>query len=204
MFRKIVLWLLAPFGYDCKGNVQWFYTLTIFIHCLLTWLILPEIALVFSILWGVHVASIYLTSYMQNHSINISEHGIWSRFLILNIILLVVALLVCWWWILITIVISCLAYIKAPVNQFNLTATRGISISSFLLYVSFLILVFVQPIALIWKLSILFFIIVYCNFNEKVAGRGYCINYLVEDLICVLSVMKIKKEVKSFFEGKNK
>lgn len=202
MLKRFVRLIMSLFECSYSGTVQWFYTLSILIHCLIAWRFMPEIALAFSIVWGLHFISLYLISYMLNHNINLSDESICCRFLILNILLLIVGLLICWWWTLITIMISTIAYIKAPVNHFNISSTKCISIRAILIYIVFLILLFGTSTTLFFKIIIFILTILYCKLNKKLACRGYCINFIVEDLIYIITIIKTKKEVKRFFGGK--
>ena len=205
MLRKIAHLILAPFGSDTTSEIQWFYTLVIAIHCMFAWCFLnSELALTFTILWGLHFVSIYITSYMLNHDMKISDEGHCLRFLILNILLFLSGLLTYWWWTLVTVIVSLIVYKIAVIKDLGVRARKNVSISSILLFAIFLSLTFGLPITFGWKLIIILVFMIYQHINVKMVRRGYCINYVIEDFSYIILNMQTKREVKNFFEGKKK
>ena len=104
--RKFKRLLLEIALYRARG----FSTLVIISHVLLAWRLLGPIALIFTILWGIHFLfafNNYLYFEHIGHLINRDDRII---FFISNIILILIGLVVNWWWTLLTIFFTYISF----------------------------------------------------------------------------------------------
>lgn len=101
----------SEYGFSAEGNELWYYTLALAINSMLGWIYVREVALLFTILSVMHLATVYI--YGLNDLEDDSKYFSIGYFLI-HAVLAIIALLTNWWWAIETAAITVFAVAIAP------------------------------------------------------------------------------------------
>ena len=101
----------APNGMFGEGSDQWYYVSALIINLMLTWWLVPQLGILFSIVMALHCATVYLYEFLS-----ISEQK--PLYSVLYFASHILMFLICWgvnvWWTLLTTAIVIIAFVIAP------------------------------------------------------------------------------------------
>lgn len=142
-------------GFTGEGNEQWYYTIALVINIMLTWIMMPNIAIFFTILSMIHLITVFVYGYNDLGF----ENKIYSiLYAIVHLILIVIAILTNIYWTILTSIIVIIAVAIAPdccgknilnqnTNSKQLSTIIALS-SNTLIFISFVIVT--SMLSIVW------------------------------------------------------
>ena len=174
-------WIWTPNGMLDRGHLQWFYTLSIIIPTILSWTLVPEVAITLTILTAIHFALLYLFCIFGQKYNGELKFGTSMFFFIISLLIFVYACTICWSITIATLIFSVVSYVLATILKLQGRSGRGLSILTCWVYFFCLFSAVIILPAVWWvKLLILLTLLLLHPIIDFAAGYELC------DIECLL------------------
>ena len=177
-------------GFTGEGNEQWYYTIALVINIMLTWITMPKIAIIFTILSIIHLITVFIYGYNDLGF----ENKIYSiLYALVHLILIAIALFTSFYWTILTSGIVIIAVAIAPdcvgknifnqkTNSKQLSTIIALS-SNTLIFVSFVVVTCMLSIVWWWKALIIASAILLHPFIDYLEDNCIVISDVTSDVL---------------------
>lgn len=168
-------WIWTPNGMLDRGHLQWFYTLSIVIPTILSWTLIPGVALTLTILTVIHFALLYLLCFFGQEYDGKLKFGTSMFFFIISATIFVYACIVCWPITIATLILNVASCLLATLLKNQGRSGRGFSIFLCWVYFFYLLSAILILPAVWWiKLLILLALLLLHPVIDFAAGFELC------------------------------